>query len=91
MTWMHGRDVAGLRPTQPEQIAPTSCLPHSAASLSLNGGWLFAERDIHLNAGHPYAVRFNEDTKDHEEVFMEVVDGAADLDNALTLETNQRL
>jgi ribonuclease HI len=57
-------------------------------------GWVFAERDIHLNAGHAYAVRFNEDTKNPriEEVFMEVVDGgAADLDDALTLEANQRL
>lgn len=43
-------------------------------------GWAFAERSINLSAGHLYAVRFNEDTKNPriEEVFMEVIDGEAD-------------
>jgi ribonuclease HI len=40
-------------------------------------GWVFADRSVNLSAGHSYAVRFNEDTKNPriEEVFMEVVAG----------------
>lgn len=47
-------------------------------------GVIFADRDVHLNAGYRYAIRVNEDTKNPriEEVYMRVLEGGEDDDRA---------